>query len=91
MIGQYARLKPAIFAAIMLPPCASNGVAAAAYQREEGACYTLMISTGITFGRISMLCGPSHGVISQAQCSHSVATPIASVAIPTMFDDASDA
>jgi len=58
------------------------------YQREEGLYYTLMMSTGLTFGTISALFGLSHGVISQAQYSHLVATVIASAVIPTMFANA---
>ncbi|MGD0963866.1 MAG: cation:proton antiporter [Candidatus Acidiferrales bacterium] len=58
------------------------------YQREEGLYYTLMMSTGLTFGTISALFGLSHGVINQAQYSHLVATVIASAVIPTMFANA---
>jgi glutathione-regulated potassium-efflux system ancillary protein KefC len=58
------------------------------YQREEGLYYTLMMSTGLTFGTISALFGLSHGIIDQAQYSHLVATVIASAVIPTMFANA---
>ncbi len=58
------------------------------YQREEGLYYTLMMSTGLTFGTISALFGLSHGIITQAQYSHLVATVIASAVIPTMFANA---
>ncbi len=58
------------------------------YQREEGLYYTLMISTGLTFGTISALFGLSHGVIDQNQYSHIVATVIGSAVIPTMFANA---
>ncbi len=58
------------------------------YQREEGLYYTLMMSTGLTFGTISALFGLSHGVIDQAQYSHLVATVIGSAVIPTMFANA---
>jgi Kef-type K+ transport system membrane component KefB len=58
------------------------------YQREEGLYYTLMMSTGLTFGTISALFGLSHGVINQAQYSHLVATVIASAVIPTMIANA---
>jgi Kef-type K+ transport system membrane component KefB len=58
------------------------------YQREEGLYYTLMMSTGLTFGTISALFGLSHGVINQAQYSHLVATVIASAVIPTVFANA---
>lgn len=55
------------------------------YQREEGLYYTLMMSTGLTFGTISSLFGLNHGVIDQTQYSHLVATVIGSAVIPTMI------
>ncbi len=58
------------------------------YQREEGLYYTLMMSTGLTFGTISALFGLNHGVIDQAQYSHLVATVIGSAVIPTMVANA---
>lgn len=58
------------------------------YQREEGLYYTLMMSTGLTFGTISALFGLNHGVISQVQYSHLVATVIGSAVIPTMIANA---
>jgi glutathione-regulated potassium-efflux system ancillary protein KefC len=58
------------------------------YQREEGLYFTLMMSTGLTFGTISALFGLNHGVIDQAQYSHLVATVIASAVIPTMIANA---
>jgi glutathione-regulated potassium-efflux system ancillary protein KefC len=58
------------------------------YQREEGLYYTLMMSTGLTFGTISSLFGLSHGIIDQAQYSYLVATVIASAVIPTVFANA---
>ena len=58
------------------------------YQREEGLYYTLMMSTGLTFGTISSLFGLSHGVITQAQYSYLVATVIGSAVVPTMFANA---
>jgi glutathione-regulated potassium-efflux system ancillary protein KefC len=36
------------------------------YQAEEGIYYTLMMSTGLTFGTISALFGLNHGVINGA-------------------------
>jgi Kef-type K+ transport system membrane component KefB len=47
--------------------------------------YTLMMSTGLTFGTISALFGFSHGIITQAQYSFLVATVIASAVIPTLI------
>jgi glutathione-regulated potassium-efflux system ancillary protein KefC len=58
------------------------------YQREEGLYYTLMMSTGLTFGTISALFGLSHGVIDQKQYSYLVATVIGSAVVPTMFANA---
>lgn len=58
------------------------------YQKEEGLYFTLMMSTGLTFGTISALFGLNHGVIDQAQYSHLVATVIGSAVIPTMIANA---
>ncbi len=54
-------------------------------QKQERWYYTLMMSTGLTFGTISALYGFSHGIISQAQYSALVATVIASAVIPTFI------
>jgi Kef-type K+ transport system membrane component KefB len=58
------------------------------YQRQEGLYYTLMMSTGLTFGTISALFGLNHGVITQAQYSYLVATVIGSAVVPTMIANA---
>jgi glutathione-regulated potassium-efflux system ancillary protein KefC len=58
------------------------------YQREERLYFTLMMSTGLTFGTISALFGLNHGVIDQAQYSYLVATVIGSAVIPTMIANA---
>jgi glutathione-regulated potassium-efflux system ancillary protein KefC len=58
------------------------------YQREEGLYFTLMMSTGLTFGTISSLFGLTHGIIDQTQYSHLVATVIGSAVVPTMFANA---
>ena len=58
------------------------------YRGREGWYYTLMMSTGLTFGTISALFGLNHGVITQAQYSYLVATVIASAVIPTMIANA---
>jgi glutathione-regulated potassium-efflux system ancillary protein KefC len=47
--------------------------------------YTLMMSTGLTFGSISALYGLSHGIVSKEQYSFLVATVIASAVVPTMI------
>jgi glutathione-regulated potassium-efflux system ancillary protein KefC len=58
------------------------------YARNEGLYYTLMMSTGLTFGTISALFGLSHGIISDAQYSYIVATVIGSAVVPTMIANA---
>src|SRR5271170_5314825 len=58
------------------------------YEREEGLYYTLMMSTGLTFGTISALFGLSHGIIDQAQYSALVAAVIGSAVIPTVIANA---
>jgi glutathione-regulated potassium-efflux system ancillary protein KefC len=58
------------------------------YKRTEGLYYTLMMSTGLTFGTISALFGLNHGIIDQAQYSFLVATVIGSAVIPTMVANA---
>lgn len=60
-------------------------VKAFGYQRQEGIYYTLMMSTGLTFGTISSLFGLNHGIITEAQYSYLVATVIASAVLPTMI------
>lgn len=47
--------------------------------------YTLMMSTGLTFGTISALFGLAHGIVSTEQYSYLVAAVIASAVIPTMI------
>ncbi|MCM8760580.1 MAG: cation:proton antiporter [Candidatus Omnitrophica bacterium] len=54
-------------------------------ERKEKWYYTLMMSTGLTFGTISALYGLSRGIISQQQYSYLVAAVIASAVIPTMI------
>lgn len=58
------------------------------YSRQETSYYTLMMSTGLTFGTISALFGLSHGIITGAQYSHLVAAVIASAVIPTLVANA---
>jgi Kef-type K+ transport system membrane component KefB len=58
------------------------------YQREEGLYYTLMMSTGLTFGTISALFGLSHNIITENQYSFLVATVIGSAVIPTVIANA---
>jgi len=54
------------------------------YEGAAGAYYTLMMSTGLTFGTISALFGLNHKIISQAQYSYIVGTVIASAVVPTI-------
>jgi len=54
-------------------------------ERSERWYYTLMMSTGLTFGTISALYGLSHGIVTQEQYSFLVATVIASAVIPTII------
>jgi glutathione-regulated potassium-efflux system ancillary protein KefC len=58
------------------------------YLGHEGLYYSLMMSTGLTFGTISALFGLNHGVIDQTQYSHLVATVIGSAVIPTAIANA---
>jgi glutathione-regulated potassium-efflux system ancillary protein KefC len=58
------------------------------YDGSAGAYYTLMMSTGLTFGTISSLFGLNHHVIDQIQYSFLVGTVIASAVIPTMIANA---
>ncbi|MBI5244664.1 MAG: cation:proton antiporter [Elusimicrobia bacterium] len=60
-------------------------VAAFRKERSERWYYTLMMSTGLTFGTISALYGFTHGILDQAQYSFLVATVIASAVIPTLI------
>ncbi len=50
--------------------------------------YTLMMSTGLTFGTISALFGLGHGIITSAQYSYLVAAVIASAVVPTVIANA---
>jgi glutathione-regulated potassium-efflux system ancillary protein KefC len=56
--------------------------------RDERWYYTLMMSTGLTFGTISALFGLTHGIVSQQQYSHLVAVVIGSAVLPTMIANA---
>jgi len=46
--------------------------------------YTLLMSTGLTFGTISAIYGLSNGIVSREQYSFLVATVIASAVVPTL-------
>ncbi|HNR68660.1 MAG TPA: cation:proton antiporter [bacterium] len=55
------------------------------HRRDERWYYTLMMSTGLTFGTISALYGFSHNIVTQAQYSFLVAVVIASAVVPTVI------
>ena len=85
---------PMVFVALLLAKMSSKlaglipAVRAFNYLRHEGLYYSLMMSTGLTFGTISALFGFSHGIIDQAQYSYLVATVIGSAVIPTAIANA---
>lgn len=54
-------------------------------KKNERWYYTLMMSTGLTFGTISALYGYSHGIVTKGQYSFLVATVIGSAVIPTLI------
>jgi len=54
-------------------------------HRKERWYYTLLMSTGLTFGTISALYGYSHDIITQDQYSFLVSVVIASAVIPTLI------
>ena len=53
-------------------------------ERSERWYYTLLMSTGLTFGTISALFGLTHGIVTQEQYSHLVAVVIGSAVVPTL-------
>ena len=54
-------------------------------RKREQAYYTLLMSTGLTFGTISALYGYTHGIVSESQYSFLVTTVIATAVIPTLI------
>jgi hypothetical protein len=58
------------------------------HEGHQGLYYSLMMSTGLTFGTISALFGLNHRIITGAQYSYLVATVIASAVIPTAIANA---
>lgn len=54
-------------------------------ERSERWYYTLLMSTGLTFGTISALYGLTHGIVSREQYSFLVAAVIASAVVPTVI------
>jgi glutathione-regulated potassium-efflux system ancillary protein KefC len=57
-------------------------------ESKERWYYTLLMSTGLTFGTISALFGLTHGIVSPEQYSHLVAVVIASAVVPTLIANA---
>jgi Kef-type K+ transport system membrane component KefB len=54
-------------------------------EKNERWYYTLMMSTGLTFGTISALFGLTHSIVTREQYSFLVAAVIASAVVPTMI------
>ncbi len=54
-------------------------------ERNERWYYTLLMSTGLTFGTISALYGLSKGIVTPAQYSFLVAAVISSAVVPTLI------
>ena len=54
-------------------------------DRNERWYYTLLMSTGLTFGTISSLYGFSHGIVTQNQYSFLVAVVIGSAVVHTLI------
>jgi Kef-type K+ transport system membrane component KefB len=54
-------------------------------ERHERWYYTLLMSTGLTFGTISAIYGLAHGIVTKEQYSFLVAAVIASAVVPTVI------
>jgi Kef-type K+ transport system membrane component KefB len=85
---------PMVFVALLLAKMLSKlaslvlTVRSFNYLGHDGLYYSLMMSTGLTFGTISALFGLNSGIINQAQYSHLVATVIGSAVVPTAIANA---
>ena len=53
-------------------------------ERRERWYYTLMMSTGLTFGTIAALYGYTNGIVTREQYSYLVAVVIATAVVPTL-------
>lgn len=53
--------------------------------KKERWYYTLMMSTGLTFGSISALYGLTHGIVDRGQYSFLIAAVIGSAVVPTII------
>ena len=80
----------ALFVAKMVSKLAGVYPSVRLFGHRQGAdvYYTLMMSTGLTFGTISALFGLNRGIITPAQYSHLVAAVIGSAVIPTLIANA---
>jgi len=82
---------PVVFAALLAAKVLSKifglypVIATFREERNERWYYTLMMSTGLTFGTISALYGFSNNIISKEQYSFLVAAVIASAVVPTLI------
>jgi glutathione-regulated potassium-efflux system ancillary protein KefC len=82
---------PLVFFALLIGKVASKifglfpFISAFRQDRNERWYYTLMMSTGLTFGTISSLYGLAHGLVTQEQYSFLVAAVIASAVVPTLI------
>lgn len=54
-------------------------------NKKESVYYTLLMSTGLTFGTISAIYGLNNKIITQQQYSYLVAVVIASAVVPTLI------
>jgi len=85
---------PGVFVALFVAKMASKlagvfpSVRLFGHRRGADVYYTLLMSTGLTFGTISALFGLSRSVITPAQYSHLVAAVIGSAVIPTLIANA---
>ena len=80
----------ALFVAKMVSKLAGVFPSVRLFGHRQGAdvYYTLLMSTGLTFGTISALFGLNRGIITPAQYSHLVAAVIGSAVIPTLIANA---
>ena len=82
---------PLVFLALLMGKVASKifglypFISAFRKDRNERWYYTLLMSTGLTFGTISSLYGLAHGLVTQEQYSFLVAAVIASAVVPTLI------
>jgi Kef-type K+ transport system membrane component KefB len=82
---------PLVFLALLMGKVASKTfglypfISLFRQDRKERWYYTLLMSTGLTFGTISSLYGLTHGLVTHEQYSFLVATVIASAVVPTLI------